>query len=201
MIFNSEFDKSLWLMIKGDIRNRKKIVDFIKSIPDELILSIRDSLVEYDKYKKENEGISYDDREYICFNKQIYNKVGELYSFNIDIRKDMLSITKSIYVMGAYYKNFSIELVNMDRNIDLSKIIEIGRICCSVNGVGLLKKTGYAIMDFGLTNVLLSSINNDIYRFCKFVNVDKDISLELDNNLGKLIRIKKMNNGDDNRNV
>ena len=68
MIFNSEFDKSLWLMIKGDIKNRKKIVDFVKSIPYELILDIRDNLVEYDKYKMDNIGIDYDDREYRCFN-------------------------------------------------------------------------------------------------------------------------------------
>ena len=201
MIFNNEFDKSLWLMMKSDIKNRKKIVDFIKSIPYELILSIRDNLIEYDKYKIDNMGIDFNNREYKCFNKQIYSSVGELYSFNIDVRRDTLSITKSIYVMGAYYKNFSIELMNINKNLNLSKINDIGVMCYSTDGVGNLKKVNYGFMDMGLFNVLLSSVNNDIYRFCGFVNVDKDIDLELNNNVEKLIRIKKRNNGDEKLNV
>ena len=200
MIFNSEFDRALWLMVKGDIKNRRKIIDFIKSIPSELILSIRNSLLEYDKYKIENEGISHEDREYRCFNKQIYNSIGELYSFNIDIRSDILSITKSIYIMGAYYKSFSLELVNMDRSIELSKVIEIGNISYSVEGVRNLRNINYGIMDIGLINVLVSSVNNGVYSFCGFVNVDKDINLKLDNNSGKLIRTKK-NIGDEKINV
>ena len=200
MIFNCEFDKSLWLMIKGDIKNRRKIVDFVKSIPYDFILSIRDSLIEYDKYKIENVGISFDDREYRCFDKQMYNNVGELYSFNIDVRKDTLSIARSIYVMGlgTYYKDFSIELVNINKDLNLSKINDIGKVCYLMNGVNDLKKIGYGIMDIGLSNVLMSSLNNDIYRFCGFVNVDKDINLELDS---KLIRIRKKNSGDDKINV
>lgn len=201
MIFNSEFDKSLWLMIKGDIKNRKKIVDFVKSIPYELILDIRDNLVEYDKYKMDNIGIDYDDREYRCFNKQIYSSVGELYSYNIDVRRDILSITKSIYVMGAYYKNFSIDLININKDLNLKKTIDIGNVCYPVNGVGNFKVISYGIRDIGLTNILVSSVNNDIYRFSGFVNVDKDISLNRDNISGKLVRTKKMNNGDDKINV
>lgn len=200
MIFNSEFDKSLWLMFKGDIKNRKKIIEFIKSIPCELILAIRDSLIEYDKYKMDNIGIEFNNREYKCFNKQIYSCVGELYSYNIDVRRDILSITKSIYAMGAYYKNFSIELVNINKDLNLSKINDVGAICYPIDEVGKFRKINYGFIDIGLSNVLLCSVNNDIYRFCGFVNVDKDVDLELDNNVGKLIR-KKRNNGDEKRNV
>ena len=201
MIFNSEFDRTLWLMIKGDINNRKRILDFIKSIPYELILDIRDYLIEYDKYKKENEGIFYDNREYRTFNKQLYSSVGELYSFNIDVRKDILSITKSIYVMGVYYKNISIELVNINKDFNLLKVNNIGVMCYPIDGFGKFKKINYGVMDIGLTDILLCSVNNDIYRFCGFVNLDKDISLNLDNISGKLIKTKKMNIGDDKRNV
>ena len=198
MIFNNEFDKSLWFMIKGDIKNRKKIVDFIKSIPYNLILDIRENLIEYDKYKMDNIGIDYDNRVYRSFNKQIYSSIGELYSFSIDVRNDILSITKSIYIMGAYYKNFSIELCNID---NLSKLNSIGKLCYPVDGVNNLMNINYSIGDIGLTNVLVSSVNKDRYRFCGFINLDEDINLNLDNISGKLIRTKKRNNVDDKINV
>ena len=81
---------------------------------------IQEGLLEYEKYKKRNEEIPLDDREYECFDNQIYNGLGELYSFNIDPKKDILSITKSIYILGSYYRNFSIKLMNISENKDKS---------------------------------------------------------------------------------
>ena len=40
MIFDNSFDKSLWMIIKCDRKNRKRITDFIKSIPDDFQLMI-----------------------------------------------------------------------------------------------------------------------------------------------------------------
>ena len=201
MIFNSEFDKSLWLLIKGDIKNRKKIVEFIESIPSELILSIRDSLIEYDKYKMDNIGIDFNNREYKCFNNQMYTNYGELFSFNIDSKKDILSITKSIYIMGAYYRNFSIELKNLTDDKGKSRIGNIGNVYYSIDGIGNVRKINYDIMNIGATNFLVSYSNNGIHRLCGLVDLDKDFEINIDNKNGKLVRTKKKDNGKDNKNV
>ena len=55
MLFDKNFDKSLWLLIKGDRRNRGKIVDFVKSLSNEFIVMIQEGLLEYEKYKKDFE--------------------------------------------------------------------------------------------------------------------------------------------------
>ena len=201
MLFDNNFDKTLWLLIKSDRRNRGKIIDFVKSIPDEFILMIQEGLVEYEKYKLENDCISFDDREYRCFDNQMYNSMGELYSFNIDTKKDILSITKSIYILGAYYRNFNIKLKNLSNINDKSNMKDIGNMCYAIDGVGNLRKISYDIMNIGLTNVLISSSNNDIYRLCGVVEIDKDIDLNLDNINGKLVRIKKIDNRKDIKNV
>lgn len=201
MLFDKNFDKSLWLLIKGDRRNRGKIVDFVKSLSSEFILMIQEGLLEYEKYKKRNEEIPLNDREYECFDNQIYNGLGELYSFNIDPKKDILSITKSIYILGSYYRNFSIKLMNISENKDKSMMRDIGCLCYPIDGVGNLRKVNYSIMDIGLTNVLVSSSNNDIYRFCGIVEIDNDVDLNLDNINRKLVRTKKIDNRKDNKNV
>ena len=199
MILDNNFDKSLWIMIKGDRKNRKRIVDFIKSIPYEFILMIQEGLTEYEKYKIENEGIPINDREYECFDNQMYNNIGELYSFNIDTKMDILTITKSIYILGSYYRNFNIKLININ-NDNKSMIRDIGSLCYPIDGVRNMQKINYSIEDIGLTNILISS-NNDIYRFCGVVDIDSNINLNLDNINRKIIRTKKIYNRKDNKNV
>ena len=128
----------------------------------------------------------------------MYNNMGELYSFSIDTRNDILSITKSIYILGAYYRNFSIKLMNITDNKDKSIV---GNLCYSIDGVGNLSKVNYSIMDIGLTSVLVATSNNNIYRLCGIVDLDKNIDLNLDNIDRKLVRTKKIENRKDNRNV
>lgn len=201
MIFDKNFDRTLWLLIKSDRRNRGKIVDFIKSIPYEFILMIQEGLVEYEKYKLENNEINFDDREYRSFNNQIYNGVGELYSYNIDTKKDVLSISKSIYIMGAYYRNFNIKLKNLSDIKDEFMMDDIGNLYYPVDGVGNLRKINYNIINTGMVNVLMSYSNNGMYRLCGMVDLDKDIDLNLDNINGNIIKTKKIEKRKDNKNV
>ena len=44
MIFNKDYDSSLWNIIVVDRENRKDLVDFIKEIPEELFHNIKFSI-------------------------------------------------------------------------------------------------------------------------------------------------------------
>ena len=44
MIFSKEFDKSLWYILEADVENRNNIVNLIKSLPEDFIAKISDSL-------------------------------------------------------------------------------------------------------------------------------------------------------------
>lgn len=36
MIFDKDYDTSLWFILKSDEKNRKEIVEFIKEIPEDI---------------------------------------------------------------------------------------------------------------------------------------------------------------------
>ena len=50
MIFDNDYDKALWLMLKADKKNRKMIAEFIRSIPSGLYEQIRKSISIYKEY-------------------------------------------------------------------------------------------------------------------------------------------------------
>ena len=95
-MFNSEFDRSLWLMIIGDKNNSYNIINFIKSIPSELFNLIDIELDKYMKYEQCN--ISILDREDICLYGECNSRFNGKYFFVIDMIQNSLTITKSIYV-------------------------------------------------------------------------------------------------------
>lgn len=60
MIFDKEYDTSLWYMIKSDRKNRKAIINFIKEIPEDLLDRIQVALskvkkgqLDYDSFNDE----------------------------------------------------------------------------------------------------------------------------------------------------
>lgn len=54
MIFDNDYDKSLWLLVKADIDNKVKVTNFISSIPYELYIEIKDRLSKVNEYKSNN---------------------------------------------------------------------------------------------------------------------------------------------------
>lgn len=196
MIFNENFDRSLWMIIKNDRKNRDRIVHFIKSIPYELIIMIQEVLVEYNKYR--------------YFSKQVYDSIGDLYSFSIDSKDDILSITRSIYINGAYYSNFNIQLRCNDYNTNFMDVKPVGNISFCLDGrnanrgyayLGNTKNVSYDVIDFSFTRVLRTSVNGDIYKFCGIIDKTDDIDLSLDKINGCLIKTKKINDRRENKNV
>ena len=53
MIFNDDYDASLWCIVKGDKKNRKQLVQFLRELPEELIWKIRETLAKADRYELE----------------------------------------------------------------------------------------------------------------------------------------------------
>ena len=48
MIIGKKYDDSLWLMMKRDKRVEKEVISLFDGFPQELLISIRESLKKYD---------------------------------------------------------------------------------------------------------------------------------------------------------
>lgn len=71
MIFNSDYDKSLWLMMVCDKENSEKINCFIRNIPSDLYLEIKERVSFIDDCKNKNIDINVKD---ICGSYDSDNK-------------------------------------------------------------------------------------------------------------------------------
>ena len=49
MIFDENYDRSLWYILKADRKDRKELVDFIKELPEEFLSMIRSAIEEEKK--------------------------------------------------------------------------------------------------------------------------------------------------------
>lgn len=91
MIFDKDYDASLWCIVKADRKNRKEIMDFINEIPEELLENIRISI---EKLKK---GEFIFDGETSDFYRCISKKQPRIfYYFQLD-EDECLTIIKSYY--------------------------------------------------------------------------------------------------------
>lgn len=108
MIFDLEYDKSLRMMLSVNRNNSEKIISFLESIPNELLVNIREKLNEYKNNKFFNNN-----------NNGMYGEVNKkdeyLYFFNIDVVTGELTIGKCIYQYGVYFNDF---LLKIDVNND-----------------------------------------------------------------------------------
>lgn len=91
MIFDKDYDASLWYIVKADRKNRKEISDFIKEIPEKLLENIRLSINKLKNGEFHFDGETSD--FYRCFSK---NNPRVCYYFQID-DAECLTITKSLY--------------------------------------------------------------------------------------------------------
>ena len=109
MIFDLNYDKTLWLMMSVNKNNREKIVKFIDSMPNELLIKLRSGLKEYNNSKFYGNG-----------NKKIYGEInnGEeyLYHFNLDTETGELTLGRSMYQYGVYFKDFEIKINSLINN-------------------------------------------------------------------------------------
>ena len=109
MIFNEELDKSLYLILESDNKNRENIKCFVESIPSEVFKQIYDKLEEYKEY--ENGNLDIFELDDLCLHSECnYYDNGFKYSFVIDMVAKSLSITRSMFVNGGYKDNAMLTL-------------------------------------------------------------------------------------------
>ena len=73
MIFDKDYDKTLWLLVAGNKKDSDKICNLIRYIPEEIYLKIQNAIRNYysEKLEKANENVIYSDvfngiDEYCC---------------------------------------------------------------------------------------------------------------------------------------
>jgi len=158
MIFGKNYDKTLKLLVDGDNKNRDKIIDFIRSIPNEFLERIQKTIVEYDNYKLNNKN----NNKLFC--GDCYGVDGNLYSFYIDKDADILLLSKLVCNFGLYFNDMSLVLGAYNDNItcDLKKYI--GYLICDYNYVvgdkavvlGDKTKIEYFLVNMPFNSYLLS---------------------------------------------
>lgn len=116
MIFDKDYDKALWMMLKVDKRNRERIAGFIRSIPDTLIREIQESFFKV-QAKRENYNL-FNDMSSTNFSGQYESHDKILYWFNISMDFNSLDMGYSIFNGINYEKAFEITLIsNKDLNL------------------------------------------------------------------------------------
>lgn len=208
MIFDNNYDRVLWLIIKNDKSNRDRIISFIKSIPEDFVIRIQNTLVEYNKYKLDNENIPFYKREYRSFHFEMNYGEEYLYSFNVDIENDCLYVSRNRLRCAAYFSDFKLILKNYDsNNKELFMTQEIGGISYDHGnnfvspGVvysGSCTDIGYSVMNILCNNLLLlSSDNKGNFRMCGINNREIPILEGREDINSKLVRRRKRNTGKD----
>lgn len=186
-MFNSEFDRSLWLMIISDKNNRYNIINFIKSIPSDLFCLMDIELDKYMKYEESNIGIL--DRGDICLRGECRARFNSKYSFIIDMIQNSLTITKSIFVNNQYKKEFEIVMYAKSRynNIELFNSQLLGNIVNYNNDI----KSEYGLIDGILGKMVVCSDNTGGKKYKRIGKISERMELENLFDRNNLIRVRK----------
>lgn len=204
MIINKTYDKSLWLMLCSDKLNRKKIVDFINSIPSELYNKLRVSLGFYVD-KKRNFSITKNDELYKSFLSSEVRTTGDMrYWYTFDTKTGALNFGESIICDGEEYNTFCMTIypLNDDMLNDKKEYNDclVGEITNSYLDNYENEIVYFHLIRFSFCDIIVSSsrdkYNKNKYRLIDMDNMPNNYTLSnLNNecNVKKLIRGKQKN--------
>jgi len=204
MLFDEKFDQSLWCIVKGDKKNRKQIVEFIKELPVEFIEMVREGI---EKYRQIEDPYSL---EADIFNEYL---VGDKVSYYFQIERfgmqNYLRLKKEI-LNGKFYDSV-IELELNDGGVkDISEWDNFDELDLGVSttdikykhfdkiGNGLMKcnESHYSIVKTPIGNVIKYSreylgglLTLPFGRFVNIKNMPNDITKE--NIDGKKLKLSK----------
>jgi len=168
MVFNSDFDNSLWLILSSDKKYRFDIAGFIYNLPKELYDSICNQLKEYNSNK---DNIDY---EYKCFRKAFRDKNGVNSYYNIEMNPYEIRIKLKRWenTWDKFQENinlsiFSISLSNLDEFDDSLCIGNYNYVSsrllnpCSTTVVIIGDERNYELDDIDEMNLKISITADD----------------------------------------
>lgn len=188
-MFNEEFDRSLYLMLKSDKNNREDIVNFIRSVPLELFQQIYIQLEKYEKYEECDIDIL--DREDICLYGNCNGKYGLKYYFILDMIQNSITIGVGNIIDMDFVKSYEITLYAESRynSIDLFSSQILGNVINHSND----SKTEYELVDGLLGKMVVYTNNGSLKKYKKVgKNVDTDKLDKILSGRG-ISRVRKLN--------
>lgn len=195
MIFNEELDKSLYLILESDSKNKSNIKCFVESIPDELYQKIYDKLEEYKEYRLRHLDM-FDLEDFFLRDECNYYENRFKYSFVIDLVANSLSITRSMLVNGEYKDDYELTLCMGCRynDVNISGRQSIGSFTNYITKIN----TEYDLINT-LIGFMVEYSNYDYKRlsegFKKYKRVNLDLISSKINSSGNrcLSRVRKIN--------
>lgn len=183
MIFDYCYDKALWLLVAGNKKDREKICDFIKYIPDDIYLKIQKAISDY--YSGNLENI----RENVIYSDEFLGKDGYGSSIVVKIKaaKLYLNLYRWKEDIDRIEEEYSLILSDLsldylDEMLIFDKSI-VGRYSSEVNNIkfiGCLTDVEtssydrkYYIEKYPLGYIVFSKFGR------KYVNVKKNIPEDL----------------------
>lgn len=146
MIFDKNYDKSLWLILMSDKDNREEIIKFIKNIPKELYVKLNTALKKYYEFESNVKGDSI--RDFILCGEVVDDKQ-DIYSFYIEPKDGTLNLAKHVLNNFQYYY-CSVELFlvpyGLDENLEIFNKQLIGKIWCATDKQKFIET--YSIADY-----------------------------------------------------
>ena len=113
MLFDKDYDASLWFILKSDKKNRKEIIEFLKDMPEVFLERIRESI---EQIKKDEFDFDGKDADYYKCHSRSDSSI--YYYFQID-KDNALTITMS-YTNGSTDKEM-LELMIFPMNLEYVK--------------------------------------------------------------------------------
>ena len=187
-MFSNEFDRTLGLMLISDKNNRNDILNFVRSIPDELYEQI---CIQLDKFKNyEESNVGFFDREDVCLCGSSYGRFNLKYLFIVDMIQNSLTISTGFERNDSFIKSFEMTLYAKSRynSIELFDNQLLGVVINYTDDT----KTEYKLIDTVIGKMVVCS-NNNIFK--KYKLISKNIeNIELNTLINKkdLCMVKKL---------
>lgn len=117
MIFDKDFDRTLWMILSADKKNRNRITEFIRSIPSELYQKIQKSISVYKEYESsERFDSGYLDETLLSGNYETHDRI--LYWYELDDDFGSLELGYSVYNGEKYEEAFELTLEPYNNKIE-----------------------------------------------------------------------------------
>ncbi len=187
MIFDEKFDQSLWCIIKGDKKNRKQIVKFIKELPVEFIEMVREGI---EKYRQIED--PYNSEEDIYNDYMVGDKVSYFFEIKRSGMENYLRLKKDI-LNGKFYDPIIMLELNDGGVKDISEWDNFDELDLGVSTIdikyifGLMKcnESQYSIVKTPIGNVVKYTreylgglVTLPFGRFVNIKNMPNDIAKE-----------------------